>query len=78
MTFNIGAQVPYATTQATDTAKTPAYSYRDVGVGIVVSNQTILGELGLHKMDISVENSTLSSSSQSRAPNISGYRFLKI
>lgn len=72
ITFNIGAQVPYATTQATDTAKTPSYSYRSVGVGIIVSNHTMV-EPGRYKMDISVDDSTLSSSNQIQgAPTISG------
>ncbi len=70
--FNIGAQVPYATTPATETPKTASYSYRRVGIEIVVSGQAIV-EPGQFKMDISVEDSTLSSSNQIQgAPAIPG------
>ena len=63
VTFNIGAQVPYATTQVTENVKTPTYSYRSVGVGIIVSGQTEV-EPGQYRMDVHVDDSTLSSSSQ--------------
>lgn len=70
--FNMGAQVPYATSSSTDTAKTPAYSYRNVGISIRVSGQAVL-ETGLYKMEIQVEDNNLSSSNQIQgAPTISG------
>ena len=70
--FNIGAQVPYATAPATETGKTASYSYRSVGIEIVVANQIIV-EPGQYKMDISVNDSTLSSSTQIQgAPAITG------
>lgn len=70
--FNIGAQVPYATTPSTDNAKTPAYSYRDIGIKIVISGQTMV-EPGQYKMEVAVEDSTLSSSSQVQpAPAVPG------
>ena len=70
--FTIGAEVPYATAPVGDTAKTPAYSYRSVGIEISVSGQMIV-EPGLHRMDISVQDSTLSSNTQVQgAPAIAG------
>lgn len=72
VTFSIGAQVPYATTQTTDNVKTPSYSYRNVGVGINVSGQLMV-EPGVYMFNISVEDSSLSTSSQIQgAPSISG------
>jgi hypothetical protein len=69
--LRMGAQVPYATTQVTDGVKIPAYSYRDVGVGIDVTNQTSI-EPGLYKLDVIVEDTSISSSSQVQgAPAIS-------
>jgi Flp pilus assembly secretin CpaC len=70
--FRVGAQVPYATTAVNDGVKTPSYSYRDVGVGIDVSGQALI-ESGLYKMDISVSDTSVSSSSQIQgAPTITG------
>lgn len=70
--FRVGAQVPYATTSLSDGVKTPSYSYRDVGVGIDVSGQVIV-EAGLYKMDITVSDTSVSSSSQIQgAPAITG------
>jgi hypothetical protein len=70
--FRVGAQVPYATTAVTDGVKTPSYSYRDVGVGIDVSNHSI-ADTGLYKMDLSVSDTSVSSSSQIQgAPTITG------
>jgi len=71
--FRMGAQVPYATTiQGNDTAKTPSYSYRDVGIAIDVYGQMEI-ERGLYKMDLSISDSSLSSSSQIQgAPTITG------
>ena len=69
--LRLGAQVPYATTQTTDGVKTPSYSYRDVGIGIDVSNQTYI-EPGLYKFDVVVEDTSISSNSQVQgAPAIS-------
>ena len=61
--LRMGAQVPYATTQVSDGVKTPSYSYRDVGVGIDVTNQMLL-ESGLYKIDVVVEDTSISSSNQ--------------
>jgi Flp pilus assembly secretin CpaC len=70
--FRVGAQVPYATTSVSDGVKTPSYSYRDVGVGIDVGGQAMI-EAGLYKMDITVSDSSVSSSSQIQgAPTITG------
>jgi Flp pilus assembly secretin CpaC len=70
--FNMGAQVPYAVSQPSDATKTPAYSYRNVGIQIRVSGQTIV-EPGQYKMEINVEDSNLSSSSQIQgAPTVAG------
>jgi hypothetical protein len=70
--FRSGAQVPYATTAVNDGVKTPTYSYRDVGVGIDVSG-TMIVEPGLYKMEISVNDTSISSSNQIQgAPTISG------
>jgi hypothetical protein len=70
--FRVGAQVPHATTSVSDGVKTPSYSYRDVGVGIDVSNHAIV-EPGLYKMDINVSDTSVSSSSQIQgAPTITG------
>ena len=72
VTFNIGAQVPYAVSAADDKAKTPAYSYRNVGISIVVSNQLVL-DAGQYKFDINVEDNSLASTSQIQgAPTIPG------
>ena len=72
LSFRMGAQVPYATTQGNDAAKTPSYSYRDVGISIDVSAQAVIGP-GLYKMDLTVVDSTLSSSNQIQgAPTIAG------
>jgi len=69
--LRMGAQVPYATTQVSDGVKTPSYSYRDVGVGIDVSNQMLL-DSGLYKMDVVIEDTSISSSNQVQgAPSIS-------
>jgi hypothetical protein len=69
--LRMGAQVPYATTQVSDGVKTPSYSYRDVGVGIDVSNQMLL-ESGLYKLDVVIEDTSISSSNQVQgAPSIS-------
>ena len=70
--FNIGAQVPYAVSAADDKAKTPAYSYRNVGISIIVSNQLVL-DTGQYKFDINVEDNSLASTSQIQgAPAIPG------
>lgn len=70
--FRVGAQVPYATTSVNDGVKTPSYSYRDVGVGIDVTGQSMI-EPGLYKMDINVSDTSVSSSSQIQgAPTITG------
>ena len=70
--FRIGAQVPYATTQVSDNVKTPSYNYRDVGIGIDVLG-TMMVEPGLYKMDVHVDDSSLSSSTQIQgAPTITG------
>ena len=61
--FNIGAQVPYPTTQTTDNVKTPSYSYRNVGVSIIISNHMMV-EAGLYKMDVYVEDTSLATSTQ--------------
>jgi hypothetical protein len=69
--LRLGAQVPYATTQTTDGVKTPSYNYRDVGIGIDVSNQTYI-EPGLYKFDVVIEDTSISSNSQVQgAPAIS-------
>jgi hypothetical protein len=69
--LRMGAQVPYATTQLTDGVKIPAYNYRDVGVGIDVMNQMPI-EPGLYKLDVVVEDTSISSSNQVQgAPAIS-------
>jgi hypothetical protein len=69
--LRMGAQVPYATTQVSDGVKTPSYSYRDVGVGIDVSNQMLL-DSGLYKIDVVIEDTSISSSNQVQgAPSIS-------
>lgn len=70
--FRVGAQVPVSTNTVNDGVKTPTYSYRDVGVGIDVSGQALI-EAGLYKVDISVSDSSVSSSSQIQgAPTITG------
>jgi hypothetical protein len=70
--FRVGAQVPYATTSVSDGAKTPSYSYRDVGVGIDVSGQTMI-DTGVYTMNINVSDTSVSSSSQIQgAPTITG------
>jgi Flp pilus assembly secretin CpaC len=70
--FRSGAQVPYATTTVNDGTKTPSYAYRDVGIAIDVMRATIV-EPGLYTMEITVNDSSLSSSSQIQgAPTISG------
>ena len=71
--FTMGAEVPYASAPtSSDTAKTLAYSYRSVGIEIIVSGQMIV-EPGQYKMDINVSDSTLSSSTQVQgAPAIAG------
>jgi hypothetical protein len=70
--FRAGAQVPYATTAVNDGVKTPSYSYRDVGIGIDVIGQ-VLVEPGLYKMDVHVNDSSISSSNQIQgAPTITG------
>ena len=72
VSFRMGAQVPYATSQANDTGKTPSYSYRDVGVRIDVTGQLMV-EPGLYRMNVAVEDSSLSSSNQIQgAPTIVG------
>lgn len=69
--LRMGAQVPYATTQATDGGKIPSYSYKDVGIGIDVTNQTYI-EPGLYRFDIIVEDTSISSNNQVQgAPAIS-------
>jgi Flp pilus assembly secretin CpaC len=70
--FNMGAQVPYAVSPPGDTGKTPAYSYRNVGIQIRVTGQTVV-EPGQYKMEINVDDNNLSSSNQIQgAPTISG------
>lgn len=70
--FRVGAQVPYATTSVSDGVKTPSYSYRDVGVGIDISGQTMV-ETGVYMMNINVSDTSVSSSSQIQgAPTITG------
>ena len=61
--FNMGAQVPHAVSQGSDTGKTPAYAYRNVGINIRVTGQTVV-EPGQYKMEINVDDNNLSSSSQ--------------
>ena len=70
--FRVGAQVPVSTNTVNDGVKTPTHTYRDVGVGIDVSGQALV-DTGLYKMDISVSDSSVSTSSQIQgAPTISG------
>jgi Flp pilus assembly secretin CpaC len=61
--FNIGAAVPYPTTREVDKVSTPSYSYRNVGVNIVLMNQLVV-EPGLYKLDLDVSDSSLATSAQ--------------
>jgi Flp pilus assembly secretin CpaC len=61
--FNIGASVPYPTTREVDKVSTPSYSYRNVGVNIILSNQLVV-EPGLYKLDVDVSDSSLATSAQ--------------
>jgi Flp pilus assembly secretin CpaC len=63
VSFNIGASVPYPTTREVDKVSTPSYSYRNVGVNIVITNQLVV-EPGLYKLDIDVSDSSLATSAQ--------------
>lgn len=59
--FRMGAQVPIAS--ASPDGKPQSYNYRDVGIAIDVSGQTII-EPGLYKFDIVVNDSSVYPSNQ--------------
>jgi Flp pilus assembly secretin CpaC len=71
VTLRMGADVPYATNAATSEGKsTPTFSYRPVGISI--DTRATLIETGLYRIDLTVSDSSISSSGQVQgAPTVS-------
>jgi hypothetical protein len=76
VSMRMGAQVPYATSNVSEGKPVPGYSYRDVGVRI--DAQASVYEPGLYRVDLTVEDTSISTSSQVQgAPSISGVPIFK-
>ena len=71
VSMRTGAQVPYATTTASEGKPVPGYSYRDVGISIdaVIS----LHEAGTYRLELTVDDTSISTANQVQgAPSIGG------
>ena len=76
VSMRMGAQVPYATSTASEGKPVPGYSYRDVGVRI--DAQASIHEPGIYRLDLTVEDTSISTSNQIQgAPSIAAVPIFK-
>ncbi len=76
VSLRTGAQVPYATTTASEGKPVPGYSYRDVGISIDAI--VTLYEAGTYRLDLTVDDTSISTANQVQgAPSIGGVPVFK-
>jgi hypothetical protein len=71
MSMRMGAQVPYATSTASEGKPVPGYNYRDVGISIDAF--AIIHEPGMYRVDLTVDDTSITTNNQVQgAPSITG------